>query len=42
MEKLALVIIDYDKAVENGFVEMTEQIEKIVGKSETLDSDGDL
>ena len=33
MEKMALVIIDYDKAVENGFVDMTERIEKIVGKN---------
>lgn len=30
MEKLALVIIDYNKAVENGFVDMTQKIEKIV------------
>lgn len=42
MEKLALVIIDYNKAVENGFVEMTEQIEKIVGKNDIIESDGDF
>lgn len=30
MEKLALVIIDYNKAVENGFVEMTKAIDALV------------
>ena len=30
MEKLALVIIDYNKAVEYGFVEMTKQIDALV------------
>lgn len=28
MEKLALVIIDFDKAIENGFIELTEGIKK--------------
>ncbi len=33
MEKLALVIIDYNKAIENGFVDMTQKIEKLVGNN---------
>lgn len=42
MEKLALVIIDYNKAVENGFVDMTDKIEKIVGKNiDDYEEEGD-
>jgi hypothetical protein len=33
MEKSALVIIDYKKAIENGFVRMTEGMAKVYGKS---------
>ena len=32
MEESALVIIDFDKAIENGFINMTEDIVKLVGK----------
>ena len=31
MEKSALIIIDFDKAIENGFVEMSDQIAKTYG-----------
>jgi hypothetical protein len=31
MEKLALIIIDYNKAVENGYVAMSEKINELVG-----------
>lgn len=30
MEKSALVIIDFDKAIQNGFVEMSEELSKLV------------
>lgn len=34
MEKLALVIIDYDKAIENGFVQLTDYLMNIEGYDE--------
>lgn len=34
MEKLALIIIDYNKAVENGYVAMSEKINELVGIEE--------
>lgn len=32
MEKLALVIIDFDKAIENGFIKMTEEIAQTINE----------
>lgn len=34
MEESALVIIDMDKAIENGFVEFSEQIKEIMGRND--------
>lgn len=36
MEKSALVIIDFDAAIENGFVKMTEGLAKTAGENEKL------
>lgn len=36
-ELLALIIIDYDKAIENGFVEMQSELEKLFRSEETDD-----
>lgn len=37
MEKSALVIIDFSKAIENGFVELTDDLEKIYEQQEQED-----
>jgi len=34
MEKNALVIIDFDKAIENGYVKLSKNLMEIVGKNE--------
>jgi hypothetical protein len=41
MEKSALVIIDFDKAIENGFVKMTEEIADAYRDDKALDDDED-
>lgn len=37
MEKLALVIIDFDKAIENGYIEMNKHIEEVFVKENNID-----
>jgi hypothetical protein len=41
MEDSALVIVDIDKAIENGFVEMSQKLEGIYAASYGDDGDGD-
>lgn len=36
MEASALVIIDFDKAIENGYVNLTERLQKLYGKNDKL------
>ena len=38
MEKLALVIIDFDKAIEEGFVQLNEKMKKIYEQEREEDS----
>lgn len=37
MESLALVIIDFDSAIENGYVHLTERLKAAIGMSDELD-----
>jgi hypothetical protein len=38
MEKLALVIIDFDKAIDEGFVQLNERMKKIYEQEREEDS----
>lgn len=41
MEKSALVIIDFNKAIENGFVKLTQEIQEIIDENEVEEDEQD-